>query len=440
MDYEAQRSVLLPRTKSSTEGSAGGGTSGVGAVELRAFEYCLRWMCVDQSTLWKAGLSWSVFFLLTVAVPLASLFGLRCYSTCDDDHRRPYQAVVQASLSVFATISFICLSRWARKYGLRRFLFLDKISDATDHVRRGYAKQLQSSLMLWSFFILPCFLLETAYKLWWYITGGTTIPHFGNIYVSDTIACALELASWLYRASIYFLVCVLYRLICYLQILRIQDFAQAFLKETEVGSILEEHLRVRRYLRIISHRFRLFVLLSLILVTASLFVSLLLITRTGAHANILKAGDLSLCAISIATGLFICLRSAAKVTHKAQSLTGLAAKWHVCATINSFDEGDTESMRNHISSSYVYPPVIEVWESDNEEGEGDDELENASINPVVAHTISFQKRQALVTYLENNRAGITMFGFTLDRAWLHTIFAIELALLLWLLNKTIGFS
>jgi len=43
-----------------------------------------------------------------------------------------------------------------------------------------------------------------------------------------------------------------------------------------------------------------------------------------------------------------------------------------------------------------------------------------------------------VTYLENNRAGITVFGFMLDRSWLHSIFGIQLALSLWLLNKTIG--
>jgi hypothetical protein len=45
-----------------------------------------------------------------------------------------------------------------------------------------------------------------------------------------------------------------------------------------------------------------------------------------------------------------------------------------------------------------------------------------------------------VTYLENNKAGITVFGFTLDRAYLHTIFMLEWTLFLWLLGKTIGFS
>lgn len=45
-----------------------------------------------------------------------------------------------------------------------------------------------------------------------------------------------------------------------------------------------------------------------------------------------------------------------------------------------------------------------------------------------------------VKYFENNRAGITVYGFTLDRSTLHTIFGIELSLVLWLLGKTVGIS
>lgn len=45
-----------------------------------------------------------------------------------------------------------------------------------------------------------------------------------------------------------------------------------------------------------------------------------------------------------------------------------------------------------------------------------------------------------VTYFENNRAGITVFGWMLDRTTLHTIFGFELSLVLWLLGKTIGIS
>lgn len=147
-------------------------------------------------------------------------------------------------------------------------------------------------------FILPWLVAICAYKVWWYVSGSTELPYYGNIYISDTILCTLELCSWVYRTSIFFLVCILFRLICYLQILKLEDFAQAFQKETEVGSILMEHLRIRRNLRIISHRFRAFILLCLVLVTASQLASLLMTTRSSAKVNIYKAGELAVSIVS----------------------------------------------------------------------------------------------------------------------------------------------
>lgn len=401
------------------------------AVELKKFTSSLSWFFLDQSSLWKAGLSWSLFFLLTIGVPLVSHFVFAC-SSCDEDHRRPFDSIVQLSLSVFATLSFISLSSFTRKYGLRKFLFLDKLSDESAKVRQGYTLQIQRSLKILSAFVLPCFLADGVYKIWWLASGGTQIPYFYNVYLSHIIVCILLLSSWLYRTSISFLVCVLFRLACFLQILRLEAFAQVFEKESDVGSILLEHLRIRRHLRIISHRFRRFILSSLIVVTASQFASLLVTTESSSTVNILTAGELALCSITLVTGLFICLRSAAKITHKAVSLTTLAAKWHICSTINSFDDADDETPRSHITSD-----LSVNYDTDNEEGDGDDEIDNTNIVPII-RTVSYQKRQALVTYFEHNRAGITVYGFMLDRSWLHTIFAIEMSLTLWILNKTIG--
>lgn len=146
--------------------------------------------------------------------------------------------------------------------------------------------------------ILLYFSAESAYKIWWYVTGDHEIPHFGNRYLSDTILCMLELLSWLYRTTIIFLVCVLFQIICHLQILRLEDFALVFQKETDVGTILFDHLSIRRTFRTISHRFRLYILLSLILVTASQLIALLMTTRSNAHVNIFKAGELAVIAIS----------------------------------------------------------------------------------------------------------------------------------------------
>ncbi|KAI7744901.1 hypothetical protein M8C21_009278 [Ambrosia artemisiifolia] len=340
-----------------------------------------------------------------------------------------------------SALSWLILSSFARKYGLRRFLFLDKLSDVSVKVRDGYSDQLHliRSMKLLCSFIIPCFLADSAYKIWWFSSGGDQIPYIYNKYISHTLACTLLLSSWLYRTSLFYLVCVLFKLTCYLQILRLEDFAKVFEKEADVGFILMEHLSIRRTLRIISHRFRAFILSTLILVTVSQFASLLVTTETGSLVNISTAGELALCSVTLVSGLFICLRSAAKITHKAQSVTSLAAKWHTCATIDSFDDvGPIDTPVSNLSDRANYHFNAHM-DSDMDEGE-EDEIDNTKMIPIYRDTISYQKRQALVSYFENNKAGITVFGFMLDRTSLHTIFAIEMSLTLWLLNKTIGFS
>ncbi|XP_077217508.1 uncharacterized protein LOC143851900 [Tasmannia lanceolata] len=398
--------------------------------ELKSFRSWLRWMCVDQSDPFRAILSWTLFIILAIGVPIISHFVLSC-PNCDSKHGRPFDSVVQLSLSGIASLSFLCLSRFVRKYGLRRFLFLDKLCFESEKVRDGYTSQLNRSFKLLSFFVLPCFTAECAYKIWWYCSGASRIPFLGNEYVSDAIACTMELCSWLYRTSIFFLVCVLFHVICHLQILRLQDFGQVFHEESDVTSVLKEHLRIRKQLQIISHRYRGFILLALILVTTSQFASLLITTKSHSDVNFFRAGELALCSIGLVTGIFICLRSAAKITHKAQAIACHAAKWHACATIDSFDTMDGETPR------YVNQCAFPL-DADSEEEEADEDMEDTRYLTSSAQTISFQKRQALVTYFENNRAGITVYGFMLDRSSLHTIFMIEFSLVLWLLGKTVG--
>lgn len=104
----------------------------------------LKWLFLDQSSLWKTGLSWSIFFVLNIGVPLASHLLFSC-SNCDPSHQRPYDAIVQLSLSVFAALSFFSLSSFARKYGFRKFLYLDRLCDESENVRQGYVQQLNVS-------------------------------------------------------------------------------------------------------------------------------------------------------------------------------------------------------------------------------------------------------------------------------------------------------
>nr|XP_043628178.1 uncharacterized protein LOC122599692 [Erigeron canadensis] len=398
--------------------------------ELQNFRSWLLLMCVDQSNVWTASLSWAVFVIFTFIVPSLSHFYLAC-SNCDNQHARPFDMLVQLSLSCVATLSFVSLSQFMRIYGLRKFLFFDRLCDESQNVRKGYTEQVNRSLKILSIFVIPCFVLECAYKIWWYSSVATAITFLGNVMLSDAVACTLELFSWLYRIVVYFLVCVLFRLVCSLQILRLQDFAKVFHIDSDVKSVMREHLRIRRHLNTISYRYRVFMLLVLIVVTVSQLVSLLVTTRSTADLNIFETGELALVSVSLLAGLMILMRSATGITHKAQGVTCLAAKWHVCATIDIFEspEGEREAIPSEESTS------------DCDVGNEEDELVNTKLIPSYAYsTISFQKRQALLSYFENNRAGIAVFGYVLDRTTLHTIVTIELTLVLWLLGKTIGIS
>ncbi|KAL8241982.1 hypothetical protein R6Q59_012284 [Mikania micrantha] len=163
------------------------------------------WIFISQSNPWKYALSWLIFFIFTIAVPILSHIVYQC-SACDDNHRRPFDLIVQLSLSLCSTLSFINLSSFARKYGLRRFLFLDKLTDVSVRVRDGCSDQLHRSMKLLCTFIIPCFLADSFYKIWWFSSGGNQIPYItSNIHIGHTIACSLLLCSWLYRTSLFFL-------------------------------------------------------------------------------------------------------------------------------------------------------------------------------------------------------------------------------------------
>uniref|UniRef100_A0ACD5UBR5 Uncharacterized protein n=1 Tax=Avena sativa TaxID=4498 RepID=A0ACD5UBR5_AVESA len=403
--------------------------------ELGSFRTCLRWMCVDHSDGGSAAASWLVFTLLAVAVPVAACVALP---------RRAYDTQVQASLTLSAALAYLTLTSLVRRAGLRRLLYLDRLRHDSQDVRAGYIVQLAGSFRVLACFVLPCFLADAAYKVFWYCAHR---PFPSARWWWLAAACALETASWMYRTAMFFMVCVLFRIICYLQILRMTGFARDFGQCADVAEVLRQHRRIRDQLRRISHRYRKFILYCLLLVTASQFSALLGATRPHAQVNIATAGELALCSLSLVAGLLICLHSAAKITHKTQAITSIAAAWHADATINTQDF-DQENPRTP-GKPYLLQPQQQVPPStssgdesdDDENSPSEDSLDTSSkFTSFHATHISYQKRQALVTYLENNRAGITVFGFVVDRTWLHALFMIEFSLVMWLLGKTIGIS
>ncbi|KAL6202408.1 hypothetical protein ACLB2K_026116 [Fragaria x ananassa] len=216
-----------------------------------------------------------MFILFGIVVPAISHFVFAC-APCDRNHQRPYDNVVQLSLSSVATVSFLCLSWFVRKFGLKRFLFFDKLYHESETVRREYTAQLNCSMHSGAVFMA--------------LPDNRVFPRLCSVSV-DLLPPNLTASR----------------------------FRQCF----KSNPMWDQ--------------------------SWSQFALLLITTKSHAgrytinFQHIFIVGELVLCSITLVTGLLILLRSATKITHTAQAVACLATKWHVCATLESFDATELDS-------------------------------------------------------------------------------------------------
>eukprot|EP00253_Pinus_taeda_P010206 PITA_10206 len=403
--------------------------------ELRHFRTCLRWWGLDQSTRCRKIFSWILFLLFTIIVPLLSSFLVICPPSAKQGQRYSFDKVVQIPESILAAIAFLCLTRYLRKYGLRRFLFLDQLCDDSPQVQQGYTKEVDKALKLLALILFPSFCIELVHKILWFLSVTVSIPSIHGRIISNSVMFAAVLFSWLYRTGVFLLVCMLFRLTCHLQILRFEGFRK-FLEQysSDIDIIMKEHMRIRHQLFVISHRFRIFILASLLTMTVSQFAIIVMTLSSHSKIEFFNAGDLMVCSAVQLTGLLLCLLGAAKITHRSRGILSVATRWHAFATCTSY--GVSYPPTENSSPS---PPARE--ENSPSPSPCDDSASNSELSevffmfPSQDASAGFDIRQAFVTYLQHNNAGITLFGFELDRRLLHTLFAFEFSLVMWILSK-----
>ncbi|GLJ17687.1 hypothetical protein SUGI_0308680 [Cryptomeria japonica] len=395
--------------------------------ELRRFRTSLWWWGLDQSTKSNLVFSWFLFIMFTLGVPVLSSLFVTC-PRCNEEQSYAYDKIVQIPESTLAAIAFFCLSRYVRRYGLRKFLFLDQLCDDTAKVQQGYTQEVDSSFKLLAWILLPSFLVELLHKILWFMSVTVSIPYIHGQILSSSIMFAAVLVSWIYRTGVFLFVCILFRLTCHLQILRFEGYKN-FLEEysSDVYILLKEHIRIRHQLFLISHRFRVFILASLLTISVSQLMALAMMLSSTSKINFFTAGDLVVCSAVQLTGFLLCLLEAARITHRAQGLVSMATRWHSLSTCSS--HGAYYSEKADLPDSFGQnPSSITPFSTAN----SDNDSESSEIFfmfPSKDAVAAFQMRQSFVTYLKHNSGGITLFGFVLDRGLLYTIFAFEFSLI-----------
>lgn len=155
---------------------------------------------------------------------------------------------------------------------------------------------LQGAFSLLGSFLLPIALIEIAFRVWWYYYVTVSIPfiesHRRLKIILNVVLCSCGLLSWLYRTSVFLFTCILFRLMCHLQILRLKGYIKLLETTSNVSIILSEHMRIRSQLTIISHRFRAFLVAASFTISFSQVWSAFVLLSSYEKFNFFRAGDL----------------------------------------------------------------------------------------------------------------------------------------------------
>ncbi|KAK7401073.1 hypothetical protein VNO78_12385 [Psophocarpus tetragonolobus] len=388
--------------------------------DLRNFRISLKWCALDHSSCIGKFISYVVFVFFTIIIPFLTSIFVEIPATAPEDDPISFNKLVQIPESALAIIAFVTLSSFLRRYGLRQLLFLDAFQEDTTYVRRWYTQELDKAFRYLTYLVLPSLFLELAHKIIFFSAVEISAP-----YISPFIVFVLVLVSWVYRTGVFLLVCVLFKLTCELQKLRFEGVHKLFEGcGSEAGMIFKEHLRIRRQLWVTSHRYRFFIVGCVFTITVSQLGSLLLVLASKSDKTFFNSGDVLICSAVQLSGFFLCILAAARITHRAQGIVAIATRWHLLVTKASSE------------SKYCKSRLSDELASDSDSGHSF----NIHVSVIPSQLSCFQTRQSLVTYLQHNQRGITVYGYSLDRRLLHTLFAFEFSLVLWILSRVVVLS
>ncbi|KAK1609891.1 hypothetical protein QYE76_033564 [Lolium multiflorum] len=391
---------------------------------------------LSASTRAEVALAASVLAVVGVALPAAAVALSPCHDrgvVCDDYEVELFEEFVMVSQAAAAAVAVACVSRKMAMYGLRKFLFVDPELGMRIRFQKEYAARIEDFFRTLLWWILPCFLVKVTREIF----------RFSHMLHESTwrafIVFFASIISWMYLTTIVLSSSLLFNLVCNLQVIHFDDYGKVLEQDADPLVYMKEHLQLRHNLSKISHRFRMFLLLLFLSVTASQFAILYKTTAYKGPINFTNGGDIAVSSVVQVVGLVVCLHGAAKISHRAQNIVAIASRWHALATCSTDSTyGSTPNGSTHLATFPSQMFLRDYSESDLES------LEGGSVNggshnsaQLTSYLSSYHKRESLVLYLLTNPGGITLYGWTVDRTFLNTILTVELTLVLFVLSQTI---
>ncbi|KAJ0638107.1 hypothetical protein HanOQP8_Chr17g0681501 [Helianthus annuus] len=137
-------------------------------------------------------------------------------------------------------------------------------------------------------------------------------------------------------------------------------------------------------------------------------------------------------------GVIFCLNAAAKISHRAQGIASLASRWHALASCEADDT--SQIVFSNINGNFDAASTLLRSVSLESDTEATSYIPLSTNAQLTSYFSSYHRRQAFLMYLQNNPGGITLYGWTVDRSLINTIFFIELSLVLFVLGRTTVFT
>uniref|UniRef100_A0A2P2JE54 Uncharacterized protein MANES_13G016400 n=1 Tax=Rhizophora mucronata TaxID=61149 RepID=A0A2P2JE54_RHIMU len=109
---------------------------------LRRLEVFLLLLGFNQSSVLSFSLSWLAFVLVGVLLPV-TIFEVSKCAGCAKYQIKKFELDIVASQACLAAAALFCISYNLRKYGIRKFLFVDKSCGQHAHFTHQYIQQIK---------------------------------------------------------------------------------------------------------------------------------------------------------------------------------------------------------------------------------------------------------------------------------------------------------